>query len=82
LESRFKIQGSETNWIQDSRLRKKNFFHPLWVQEKIFNPTFLDSRFKAQKKYSIQPLRIQDSRFKAEGLRIQEVFVGILNLES
>jgi hypothetical protein len=64
LESRFKIQGSETNWIQDSRLRKKNFFHPLWVQEKnlqsnlfgfkiqgsekIFNPTSSDSRFKIQ----------------------------------
>ena len=46
--------------VQDSRLRK-NFF----------NPTSLDSRFKAY----------QDSKFKAEGLRVQEVFLGswILN---
>jgi len=39
----------------------------------------MDSRFKIQgseKTSSIQPLWIQDSRFKAEGLRIQEVFFG------
>jgi hypothetical protein len=44
---------------------------------------YLGSKFKIQgseKTFSIQPLWIQDSRWKAEGLRIQ-VFFGILNLE-
>ena len=81
-------------WIQDSKLRK-NFFQSnlfrfkiqdsrLRKKKKLFNPTSLDLRSKIQgseKTLSIQPLWIQNSRFKAEGLRIQEVFLGswILN---
>ena len=96
--------------IQDSRFRK-NFFNPTSLDSRFkiqgsekknfFNPTCLGSRFKIQgseKTSSIPPVWIQDSRFKAEGLRIQfffldleswilphwiqEVFLGILNLES
>jgi hypothetical protein len=81
-----------STWIQDSRLRKKKLQSNLIgfktqgsrLRKPFFNPTSLDSRFKTQgseKTSSIQPLWIQDSRRKAEGLRIQ-VFFGILNLES
>ena len=60
--------------IQDSRFK---------AQKKFFSQTSLDSRLKVQgseKTSSTQPLWIQDSRWKAEGLRIQ-AFFGILNLE-
>ena len=79
--------------IQDSRFRK-NFFNPTSLDSRFkiqgsekknfFNPTCLGSRFKIQgseKTSSIPPVWIQDSRFKAEGLRIQ-FFFWILNLES
>jgi len=70
---RFKIQGLERNIqpnlfgfkIQGSG-KKTSSIHPLWVQGKIFNPTFLDSRFKAQKKKIFNPTSL-DSRFKIQG---------------
>jgi hypothetical protein len=71
LESRFKIQGSETNWIQDSRLRKKNFFHPLWVQEKSsIQPFWIqDSRLRKNIQSNLFGFKIQDSRLKAFGFK-------------
>ena len=97
LDSSFKIQGSEKTcsiqplWIQDSnlRLRKTSSTPPVWfkvqdsrLRKNFFNPTSLDSRFKAsKKKSSLPPVWIQDSKFKAEGFRFKKFF-GILNLES
>ena len=55
-DSRFKIQGSEKKLLQSNLFGFK--IQDLRLRKNFFNPTPLDSRFKA------------------EGLRIQEVFSG------
>jgi hypothetical protein len=85
----FKIQNSKQNSgrIQDSRFPKRILeskevgfkIQNSMPRKNFFNPTSLDSRFKIQgseKASSIPPPWIQNSIFKAEGLRVQEVLLG------
>ena len=90
----FKIQGSGKKLLQSILFgfKKKSSIQPFWIQgsrlrkkKKIFNPTSLDSRFK------IQGWRPSDSRSFCWHLESwilnptpwnQEVYFGILNLES
>ena len=88
-DSRFKAQKSLLQShlsrfeIQDSRLRK-NFFNPTSLdsrfkaQKKLLQANLFGFKIQGSEKKtsSTPPVWIQDSRFKAEGLRIQEVFLG------
>ena len=75
-----KLQFMVTNiilsiWIQDSRFK---------AQKKLLQSNLFGFKIQIQgseKTSAIQPLLIQDPRFKHEGLWIQEVFLGswILN---